>query len=116
MLFVYTELHLFLGCFIFGIIFGLVFELVKFIKVLFRNLIVTNIVFDTICYTIFGALFFISILVLNQGEFVLYELIGYVSGFIFFHYSVGILFAFLLKIMYNFRKGKGQKLFNKILR
>ena len=102
--------YIFLGSIYFGLLLGIIKNVINLIIKVFKNNKIITFILDLLFMLILGFLFIICINVINFGEFRVYLLVGFISGFILEIKTLGFLVDFVLKKIYTFIKFLVKKL------
>ena len=95
------EFVVFLNCVSVGIMTGLMSDLSYFIKKIFKQNLIINIVLDFCVYFIGMVFIFLTITKMHDGIFRIYDIVGFVFGVIIEKMSLSKLIAKFFDILYN---------------
>ena len=99
---VYQQIQIFFYSMLCGVIIGIVNEPFRFLRYAGFNS-KTEIFIQDILFMLINALItFFFTLCFNKGEFRFFILLGEISGFILFRYSIGMLTGYILKFVFSF--------------
>ncbi len=85
-----SQIPIFLATIYGGILIGVLYDVFRLLRMLFQNVIIIGIL-DALYYALAGILFAVMLLIINDGEFRLYTVIGALIGALSEQYFVSAL-------------------------